>query len=233
MSRILFSLRIEDLSAFARSLRGQLAGQGGTPSHLELLNMLVRCAGWRNFQHFRADAGNGPASGQPGAPNVRGRSMPGSPGTNEDAAPFAPALLNAHAGTGTSTAAGADSRGTRGHSPQKKAHGLDALPDEKTLRRLRRYFDAEGRLLRWPSKHSQVEPCMWAIWSKLPAGEVLGEASINSLLRDANLFDDHALLRRALIDYGMVSRTPDGRQYWRMERKPSAMALALIQLLKG
>lgn len=56
MSRPAFALAISDLSAFARSVRGQLAPLGPVLSHLEMLNILSRAAGYRNFQHFRAEA---------------------------------------------------------------------------------------------------------------------------------------------------------------------------------
>ncbi|MDR3440703.1 DUF2087 domain-containing protein [Telmatospirillum sp.] len=56
MSRTLLPFHSEDISALARALHGQLAGCDHSPGHVELLNMLVRSAGYRNFQHFRADA---------------------------------------------------------------------------------------------------------------------------------------------------------------------------------
>ncbi|MFH6781827.1 MULTISPECIES: DUF2087 domain-containing protein [Methylobacterium] len=51
-----------DVSALAKSLRAQWAartrpasqGPSRVPSHVEMLNMLARAAGHRNFQHFRA-----------------------------------------------------------------------------------------------------------------------------------------------------------------------------------
>lgn len=54
MSRPPLPLATPDISAFAKALRGQLAGANAAPSHLELLNMLARAAGLRNFQHLRA-----------------------------------------------------------------------------------------------------------------------------------------------------------------------------------
>ncbi|WP_027367920.1 DUF2087 domain-containing protein [Desulfocurvibacter africanus] len=54
MSRTPLPLNAGDISAFARSLRSQLADCERTPSHVELLNMLARSAGCRNFQHLRA-----------------------------------------------------------------------------------------------------------------------------------------------------------------------------------
>ncbi len=56
MSRIPFPFHAADISALARTLAGQIAALGRAPTHVELLNMLARSAGWRNFQHFRAQA---------------------------------------------------------------------------------------------------------------------------------------------------------------------------------
>lgn len=56
MSRTVVPFAAPDMSALARSLKTQLAEHDGRPGHVELLNMLARGAGYRNFQHFRADA---------------------------------------------------------------------------------------------------------------------------------------------------------------------------------
>jgi hypothetical protein len=54
MSRTNLPLHTDDISAFARSLCKQLADCDHSPSHVEMLNMLVRSTGHRNFQSFRA-----------------------------------------------------------------------------------------------------------------------------------------------------------------------------------
>lgn len=56
MSRIPLPLAVDDITAFARSLRTRLAASQAAPSHLELLNWLAKAAGYKNFQHFRAAA---------------------------------------------------------------------------------------------------------------------------------------------------------------------------------
>jgi len=56
MSRIPIPFVAADIAAVARSLRGQLEGHGEVPGHVELLNMLARAAGRRNYQHLRAQA---------------------------------------------------------------------------------------------------------------------------------------------------------------------------------
>lgn len=56
MSRTPLPYTTGDISALARSLRTELAGRSEPPGHVELLNMLARASGCRNFQHFRAQA---------------------------------------------------------------------------------------------------------------------------------------------------------------------------------
>jgi hypothetical protein len=56
MSRTVLPLHAGDISAFARSLNHQIAESEHAPSHVQLLNMLARSAGFRNYQHFRAQA---------------------------------------------------------------------------------------------------------------------------------------------------------------------------------
>lgn len=78
MSRTQLPYHAGDISALARALKGELARLDHQPGHVELLNMLARGAGWRNFQHFRAqDAARAalehPAEPQPQPDYVRVR----------------------------------------------------------------------------------------------------------------------------------------------------------------
>jgi hypothetical protein len=175
MSKSVFPFYASDISTLARSLHGQLAGCDHTPGHVELLNMLARAVGSRNFQHFRAQV-----------------------------------------------------------IAERKLLRRDDVPapvDFVELQRLARYFDANGRWIRWPSKFRDQEPCLWVLWSKLPPRKVLSERELNELLLANHRFEDPALLRREMKDHGMVTRTIDGREYRRVERKPPPTALALIRLL--
>lgn len=54
MSRTPLPFAVDDLAAFARALAGELADHDGRPGHVELLNMLARAGGFRNWRHFRA-----------------------------------------------------------------------------------------------------------------------------------------------------------------------------------
>lgn len=177
MTRPVFPFYASDISALARSLNSQLAGWDRVPGHLELLNMLARAAGSRNFQHFRAQIV-------------------------------------------------AEKRLTR---PREAAFPVDYVQ----LQRLSRYFDDNGRLIRWPTKFSHQEPCLWVLWSKIPTRRTLSEREINESLLVNHCFEDPALLRREMKERKLVTRTLDGREYRRVERKPPPMALALIRFLRA
>ena len=56
MSREVIPFSASDISALAKSLREQLSQCDHAPGHVEMLNMLARGVGHRNFQSLRADA---------------------------------------------------------------------------------------------------------------------------------------------------------------------------------
>jgi len=165
MTKLVFPFYASDISELARSLHNQLAACGHTPGHLELLNMLARGVGSRNFQHFRAKMVAEKRLMRPG----------------ESAAPI----------------------------------------DYVALQRLSRYFDANGRWIRWPAKFSHQDPCLWVLWSRVPPRKTFSEREINALLLANHLFEDPALLRRELSERRMLTRTLDGRVYRRVEDAPA------------
>ena len=176
MSRTCIPFSAGDVSALARSLRSQLTTLARTPSHLELLNMLARGAGHRNFQSLRAQE-------------------------------------------------------TARHHLERPQPATEPVDLEQVLR-VARHFDSGGRLATWPAKRAFQITCLWVLWSRLPAREPLTEEQLNCHLRADHLFSDHALLRRELCDQNLLARTPNGREYRRVERTPSAEALAVIRYLK-
>jgi len=175
MSRTLLPFHTEDVSAFARALGGQLRDCDHVPGHVELLNMLARAGGCRNFQHFRAQAA--------------ARAAVEAPPETEPAV------------------------------------------DYVRLRRSLRLFDADGRLLHWPPKLRERELCLWVLWAAVPPRCGLSEKEVNRLLDGRHDFGDYALLRRWLVDLGLMERTRDGSVYRRVERRPPPEARALIGVL--
>ncbi|MFD2233474.1 DUF2087 domain-containing protein [Phaeospirillum tilakii] len=180
MARPIFPFAIGDISALARSLGRELASRDGLPGHVDLLNILSRSAGFRNFQHFRAQAAAADRLARP----------PVSPVEEEP---------------------------------------VDLVRVERVLR----LFDPAGRLIRWPGKDSQRVLCLWALWAAIPAGRRFAEKEVNALLAARHHFGDHALLRREMVDRGLMWRTADGSLYRRVEQRPPAEARAVIRRLSG
>lgn len=175
MSREIIPFVAADMSALARALGRELSLIDGKPGHLQLLNMLARASGYRNFQHLRASA------------------------MAED----------------------------RTATPAPRAEPVD----HTLVERVAGHFDADGQLLRWPGRYGHQILALWVLWSRLDAGVVYDELGISIIIRNNHRFGDHALIRRAMIDGKLITRTPDGREYRRVEQKPPADALALIRLV--
>lgn len=104
------------------------------------------------------------------------------------------------------------------------AEGVDNARVEKVMR----HFDAAGRMQRWPSKTNHQDLCLWIIWSRIRPAQRMTEREVSEIIMNAHAFGDHALLRRSLVDMKMLARTPDGRIYRRIEKRPDADAAALM-----
>ncbi len=164
MSRDPIPLSVEDVSTFAKTLR---AGLDQPPSHLEMLGLIARSAGYRNYQHMRARLASAPPS----------------------------------------------------------------VVDEKAVQRAARHFDEAGDLARWPTRMRMQELCLWVIWSRLPAREVMTERSISARIHALCSFRDAAQIRRGLVEHALFTRASDGSEYLRVERAPTPDARALIARL--
>ncbi|TQF37081.1 hypothetical protein UNPF46_20425 [Bradyrhizobium sp. UNPF46] len=178
MARTPIAFVAGDISALAKSVRAQLLQRTSPPGHVELLNILARATGHRNYQHFRAGAAC--TSADRGAPAVQREAV-----------------------------------------------------DLKRVQRAARHFDEHGRLLRWPARHNLQQLSLWVLWAGFPPRCSLAEPEVKTLLNSRHAFADDALLRRALCDHGLVSRTADGRAYRRIERQPPLEATALLRHLKA
>ncbi len=109
----------------------------------------------------------------------------------------------------------------------------DAEPpaDPAKVTRALRWFDEQGRFARWPSKQSVRELCLWAIWARLPAGQVWDERGVSERIDALTALQDAAQIRRSFIEMGLFTRNIDGTGYTRVERRPPPEARALIAVL--
>ncbi|MBW6505161.1 MAG: DUF2087 domain-containing protein [Rhodobacteraceae bacterium] len=107
------------------------------------------------------------------------------------------------------------------------------VTDFAQVTRALRQFDAQGRLIRWPSRASQVTLCLWPLWARIPADTSMTEREISARLDAWHLFGDAAQLRRSMVGARMLSRRPDCTDYRRVEQRPPPEALALIGQLQA
>ncbi|WAH99290.1 DUF2087 domain-containing protein [Arthrobacter sp. MMS18-M83] len=76
-----------------------------------------------------------------------------------------------------------------------------------------RFLTADGRIDRYPARETELLKLLaWVAARILSSSERVAERELNERL--AGLTDDVPMLRRRLVDYGVVVRTPDGSAYW-------------------
>lgn len=87
-------------------------------------------------------------------------------------------------------------------------YGITAAEREKTLKA---YFDENGALRQIPAREKKKIIVLREIMKNFKPEEAYSEKEVNRVL--GRIHSDHATLRRALIEYGFMDRTPDGSVY--------------------
>jgi hypothetical protein len=89
----------------------------------------------------------------------------------------------------------------------------NTLPAE-TQKILATYFPQgiDGPLSTFPTREKRRLILLKQITTRFLPGRVYNEKEVNAIL--GAVYNDHVLLRRLLIDYGFLSRRPDGSEYW-------------------
>jgi len=79
------------------------------------------------------------------------------------------------------------------------------------------YFDDAGILRQWPSRRRRNDQLRVLEWFQQHFEPEVGytEREVDAILKARHAFQDHALLRRELIEAKLLRRTPDGSRYWR------------------
>lgn len=91
------------------------------------------------------------------------------------------------------------------------------ITEDQAAKTLQRYFDFSNdpiQLKRWPKKQKAVIVVLTRIVEEIPAHQQFTEPQINAYLRP--IYFDYTMVRRFLIEYHFLQRTPDGTAYWRI-----------------
>lgn len=90
------------------------------------------------------------------------------------------------------------------------------ITEDEAAKTLQRYFDFTTEpptLIRWPKKQKAVIVILTRIIAEIPLNHRFTEPEINAYLRP--IYFDYTMVRRFLIEYHFLQRTPDGTAYWR------------------
>lgn len=81
--------------------------------------------------------------------------------------------------------------------------------DDREL--LRRFFSPDGRLLQMPARHLKRRAVLDHVAQRFEPGLTYRETEVDAMLKEVH--DDHAALRRYLVDDGFLTR--EDNVYWR------------------
>jgi hypothetical protein len=84
------------------------------------------------------------------------------------------------------------------------------------------FRDSRGRLKAWPRKRRLQNAALRLIAEAFEEGRDYNAAEVADVLAGEHSFNDPALLRRSLIEHGLMERTDDGSRYWRTAAAPAA-----------
>lgn len=77
-----------------------------------------------------------------------------------------------------------------------------------------RFLDGE-QIKQLPAKESHRLYVLKYLASKFEIGKEYTEARVNAIIDEWHTFGDYFILRRALVDSGLLKRLPNGSKYWR------------------
>jgi hypothetical protein len=77
------------------------------------------------------------------------------------------------------------------------------------------FRDSAGRLKAWPRKRRLQRTALSLIVEAFDVGRAYSQMEVGEVLAREHSFGDPAILRRGLIEWGLMERTTDGSRYWR------------------
>ncbi len=79
------------------------------------------------------------------------------------------------------------------------------------------FLDKEGRIMRLPAKKSVRIAVLFYLAQKFELDKKYTEKEVNEICDHWHIFQDYFILRRSLVDEGLLFRKNDGSCYWRNE----------------
>lgn len=84
-----------------------------------------------------------------------------------------------------------------------------------TINKIVLRFLEGGKIKQIPVKMTYKLYVLQYLASKFEAGKEYTEGQVNTIIDEWHTFGDYFILRRELIDSGLMKRLPNGSKYWR------------------
>jgi hypothetical protein len=118
------------------------------------------------------------------------------------------------------------------HAASHRWHGPKDPSLSAAADRVVRLFDPDARLIRWPNKRQEQVLALWCLWMGFDGKRRYSEREVNEVLNLHHIFGDHCLLRRELVEGGLLTRTPGGAEYRKLPARPDDETAALLRALR-
>ena len=115
--------------------------------------------------------------------------------------------------------------GVRALAGRLLAHEVTPVPEGAAAndyehKVLREFLTPAGAIRDLPAQERKLRVVLGYAAGAFEAGQRYSEKEVNTRLQ--RLHPDHAALRRALVDFGLLQRQSSGQEYWRAEAIPAA-----------
>ncbi len=84
--------------------------------------------------------------------------------------------------------------------------------------RIDQFLDDTGRIIQMPSKHKTRGAILEYLITKFEPDTEYTERQINDICDEWHTFNDYFLMRREMVDTGLLGRERDGSRYWRIAK---------------
>jgi hypothetical protein len=78
-----------------------------------------------------------------------------------------------------------------------------------------RFLDDSGKVFAWPKKHADKQLVLEYMVGKFEHEKPYTEKEVNEIVNQWHTFQDWPLLRRGMIDAGLLTRDIEGHEYLR------------------
>jgi len=93
------------------------------------------------------------------------------------------------------------------------------MSETKKIINIAAFLDDAGKIVQIPAPSRTRIPTIAYLASKFEEEQIYKEKEINEIINKWHTFGDYFILRRLLIDYKFLERTPNGDKYWVVKKE--------------